>query len=267
MRRLMSIVLSVIAVYAGFLACLFLFQRTLLYHPSGDRPDPAAFGVPDMAQISVETSDGLNLFAWYKPADADRQTILYLHGNGGHIGYRGGKVRAYLDAGYGVLLLSYRGYAGNPGKPTEEGLYRDGEAAMAFLAGQGVQSSQVVLYGESLGTGIAIQLATQHKVNAVVLEAPYSSIPDVAQHHYFYMPVRYLVRDRFDSTEKITRVEEPILVVHGVKDRVVPMKFGKKLFEAAREPKTFLQLDAAGHNDLYDFGVAAKVIDFMRKYH
>jgi len=266
MRRLMLIALSAIAVYAGFLACLFLFQRTLLYHPSGDRPDPAAYGVPDLEQISVETQDGLKLLAWYRPAAAGRQTILYLHGNGGHIGHRGGKVRAYLDAGYGLLLLSYRGYAGNPGKPTEEGLYADGDAAMAFLAGTGVQSSRVVLYGESLGTGIAIELAIKYDVNAAVLEAPYSSIPDVAQHHYFYMPVRYLVRDRFDSTEKIARVEEPILVVHGGKDRVVPMKFGKKLFDTAREPKSFLQLATAGHNDLYNFGVAAKVIDFMRKY-
>ncbi len=266
MRRLMSIILSFIAVYVGFLACLFLFQRTLLYHPSGDRPDPAAYGVPDIEQLSVETSDGLKLLAWFKPATTGRQTILYLHGNGGHIGHRGGKIRAYLDAGYGLLLLSYRGYAGNPGKPTEEGLYADGDAAMSFLAGKGVQSGQVVLYGESLGTGIAVELATKHRVNGVVLEAPYSSIPDVAQHHYFYMPVRYLVRDRFDSTEKVTRVEEPILVVHGMQDRVVPMKFGKELFEAAREPKSFLQLEAAGHNDLYDFGVAAKVIDFMRKY-
>ena len=195
-----------------------------------------------MDQIILNTEDGLALTAWYRVAQERKQTLVYLHGNGGHIGHRAGKVKAYLNAGYGLLLVGYRGYGGNPGTPTEENLIKDGEAGLRFLESTGVITDQVVLYGESLGTGVATALAQRKAVSALILEAPFTSIADVAQHHYFYLPARYLIKDRFDSGERIKRSKAPLLIIHGEKDRVVPWKFGRALFDLAPEPKSFLSI-------------------------
>lgn len=265
MRRVMSVFLSLLAAYLVLVAGLFLFQRSLMYHPSAGLQTPAAHGVPDMQRITIQSEDGLTLAAWYKPATDDRQTMLYLHGNAGHIGYRAGKVRPYLDAGYGVLLLSYRGFGGNPGNPTEDGLYQDAAAALSYLAAQNLALSNTVVYGESLGTGVAVELAQNKPLSAIVLEAPFTSISAVAAQHFFYVPARYLVRDRYDSASKIAALKAPILFIHGDRDRTVPQKFGRALFEKAPDRREFFDVTGAGHNNLYDFGVPEKVIDFMGK--
>ncbi len=235
-----------------------------MYYPDPAAPDTELAGVPQMSPVRVDTADGLTLLAWYRPATAkDRPTLVYFHGNAGHIGHRGAKVRPYLDAGFGVLLLAWRGYGGNPGSPSEEGLYHDGRAALDFLSRAGVPPSRIALYGESLGAGIAVQMATERPVGAVVLEAPFTSTADIAAHHYWYLPARYLVRDRFDSKAKIGRIGAPLLIVHGERDRIVPVDLARALFAAAIEPKEARFEAAAGHNDLYDFGAAPTVIDFL----
>ena len=245
---------------------LFLAQRRLMYIPNPTVPDPALAGVAEMAPVQVNTADGLSLLAWYRPATgADKPTLVYFHGNAGNIGNRGHKVRPYLDAGFGVLLLAWRGYSGNPGSPSEEGLYHDGRAALSFLAEAGVPSSRIVLYGASLGSGVAVQMATERPVGAVVLEAPFTSAADVAARHYWYVPARYLLLDRFDSRAKIDRIGAPLLVVHGERDRVIPVKFGRALFEAAAEPKEARFYPAAGHNDIYDHGAARAVLEFVTR--
>ncbi|MGF1640179.1 MAG: alpha/beta hydrolase, partial [Rhodospirillales bacterium] len=171
-----AIVGLVAAGYVVVVGAMFAFQRSMLYLPSTTTPLPATSGVPEMRPVGLVTADGLDLVAWYRPAAEGHPTIVYFHGNGGHIGHRGSKVRPYLDAGYGLLLVSYRGYGGNPGRPSEEGLYRDGRAALAFLGTHGVPPARTVLYGESLGTGVAVHIAAERAramqpVGALVLEA------------------------------------------------------------------------------------------------
>ncbi len=244
---------------------LLLAQCRMMYFPDAQVPVPERAGVPEMAAVALTTDDGLELLAWYRPPPHSAPTVVFFHGNAGHIGHRGRKVRPLLDAGFGVLLVSWRGYGGNPGSPTEQGLYHDARAALSFLADAGVPSSRVVLYGESLGSGPAVQLATERPVAAVVLEAPFTSVAEVAQRHYWFLPARHLVLDRFDSLSKITRIGAPLLIVHGEKDRVVPVEMGRALLAAAREPKDAVFVPDAGHNDLYDHGVADAVIAFVER--
>ena len=266
-RRVISLFATIVAVYAGLVGVLYVSQRNLMYHPSDYAAAPAASGAPEMRLAHHETADGLRLTSWYAPARAGMATLLYVHGNAGTVADRVFKVRPYLDRGYGVMLVGYRGYGGNPGAPSEQGLYRDGASAMAFLAAQGVAAGRVVLYGESLGTGVAVELAhraaTQSPVAALVLEEPFTTMGDAAQSHYPFVPAKWLVKDKFDSASKIAAVRAPLYVFHGDRDRVVPQKLGKTLFAAASEPKTGAWIAGAGHNDLYDYGAAAGILRFL----
>lgn len=258
----------VVAVYGLMLVTAAAFQRRMMYFPDRSVPEPSQFGVADMAPAALETEDGLTLTAWYKAAPGREGPVLvYFHGNAGHIGYRGEKVRPFLDRGFGVLLVSYRGYGGNPGSPMEQGLYRDGRAALNWLAAQGVAANRMVLYGESLGSGVAVRLAAEmprdQSVGALVLEAPYTSTVDVAARAYPIFPVRLLMRDRFDSLSIIDQVGAPLFVVHGERDSIIPARLGRDLLAAAREPKRGVFLEAAGHNDLHEHGSAKTVMDFL----
>jgi fermentation-respiration switch protein FrsA (DUF1100 family) len=271
MNRLAILALIVALGYAGWVVILYATQRHLLYLPDTSSPNPTAFGVAEMSVVQLVTEDGLSLRAWYRAACGESATIIYLHGNGGHLGYRADRVRPYLDAGYGVLLVGYRGYGANPGRPSEAGLYSDARAAMTFLAGQGVSADRVVLYGESLGSAVAVQLAMEqaqagHPVRAVVLETPLSSMVEVAGYHYPYVPVRWLLTDRFDSLAKIAAIAAPLFLAHGDRDRVVPQRFGSALFATAVEPKEALWIDGAGHEDLGRFGLAQSVLNFLRRH-
>jgi fermentation-respiration switch protein FrsA (DUF1100 family) len=262
-RRMTGYIIAVVAGYALLVLVAAGCQRFLLYLPDRGSAAPGDFGVPDMAAVELTTEDGLDLTAWYKAAEDGRPTIAFFHGNAGHLGYRGLKVRPYLDAGYGVLLVEYRGYGPNPGKPSEQGLYRDGRAALAYLAAAGVPAGRTALYGESLGTGVAVELAQGQPLAAVILEAPYTSMADVGAHHYWFLPVRLLIKDRYDNLAKIGKLRAPLLVVVGAEDRVVPAKFGRRLFEAAPQPKDIAEFPHAGHNDMYGPEVAQRVIEFL----
>ncbi len=263
-RHMIKGLSSAAAIYLLLLAALYLMQRTLIYLPDGHRPQPSAFGIGEMSVIELTTDDGLELVAWWRPPQsASLPVVVYYHGNAGHIGYRGSKIRPYLDRGWGVLLTTWRGYSGNPGSPDERGLYADGRAALQFLATEGVSPARTVLYGESLGGGVAVELAVDFRAGAVVLESPFTSIADVAARQFFMFPVGLLVRDRFDNLNKIARVRSPLLVVHGEKDMVVPVRHGRRLLDAANPPRSGKFIPRAGHNDLYAFAVADMVIDFV----
>lgn len=255
-------------VYGGLVAGLYLFQRQLLYHPTTSVPDAAEAGVADMRPVALVAEDGVNLLAWHRPPAPGRKLLIFFHGNAGHIGHRGWKARPYLDAGYGMLLVSWRGYGGNAGKPTEQGLLRDARAALAFALSTGIRPRDIVLYGESLGSAPAVTLAAEsaaagRPLGAVALEAPYTSMADLAQHHYFYVPARWLLADKFDAAPHIADIGTPLFVVHGERDRTVPAKFGRALFDLAKEPKKALWLPQGDHNDLYDFGAAKAVLGFL----
>jgi uncharacterized protein len=257
----------VIGVYTAVVGALYLIQRELIYYPGHNMRSPVASGMPEMHPVEVTAGDGITLISWYSPARDVKPTIIYFQGNAGNISDRAYKARPYLDAGFGLLLAGYRGYGGNPGNPTEDGLYADGRAQLAFLAGKGVGPEQWVLYGESLGGGVALQLALEQAaktpVAAVVLESPFTSMGDAAAAHYPFVPARTLVKDRFDSLDKIGRIRTPLFVAHGEDDNVVPVAQGKRLFQAARTPKESHWIAGAGHNDLYDHGAAAMVIAFL----
>lgn len=237
-------------------------QRSFMYFPTQERMSPSAAGVPEMQEVTLRTPDGLDLLAWYAPPTrSGAPTLIYFHGNGGDIGMRAGKVSPFLEAGLGVLLTTYRGYSGNPGAPSEAGLYDDARAAHAFLEAQ--KPSGIVLYGESLGTGVAVQLATEIEALSVVLEAPFTSIADIALPQMPFMPLQSLIIDRFDSAKKIGAVNAPVLIVHGELDTTIPVRLARQLFDAANEPKEGHFIPGAGHNDLYVHGMAALALTFI----
>ncbi len=249
--------LTIAGAYLAIVAALYVFQRGVLYHPDPTRPEPEDFGVGEMRAVTLETDDGLRLLAWWRPpGDATRPVMVFFHGNAGHIGYRGEKLRPYLDRGWGVLLVAWRGYSGNPGKPTEAGLYADGRAALAFLAERGIAPKRQVAYGESLGAAVAVELGRATRFGAIVLEAPFTSVADVAQAMYPFIPVRPLIRDKFASIEKIREVASPLLVIHGEKDKIIPVRYGRRLHDAAGDPKSAHFVPGAGHNDLHGFAIA-----------
>ena len=264
-----STLAAVAIVYSAMVGLLYLGQRSLMYQPTQDLGTPASHGIPEASPVFLNTSGGLELQSWYVPSVSDGAVILYFHGNAGHIGDRGSKVRPYVEAGYGVMLVGYRGYGGNPGSPTEEGLYEDAEAALSSLKELGIDPKDWVLYGESLGSGVAVEMALRYAgagtpVRAVVLEAPFTSMVDAAANHYPFVPARTLVKDSYDSLRKISKISTNLLIFHGSLDRTVPFLHGQNLFEAALEPKRFHRFEGAHHNDLYDFGAARVVIDYLR---
>lgn len=265
LRFLARLIKGATIVYLMVLAILFVMQRSMLFVRTTERPmlNIAALE-PRREIVCLTTADGLNLRAWYFPAArAGAPVVLSLHGNAGDIGNHIPVSKFLIDAGYGVLALEYRGYGGNPGSPSESGLYDDARAAFAFLQQQGVPDRDVVLFGESLGTGVAVEMATEHQVGAVVLRSPYTSIADVAALELWYLPVRWLVRDRFDALSRIGSIKSPLMVFHGDSDTLIPMALGRQLFDAAPEPKTWLTVPGAGHNDVQTPAAEESVLHFL----
>jgi fermentation-respiration switch protein FrsA (DUF1100 family) len=256
---------SALAAYGVLVGGLYLFQRHLLYFPDGSRPELGELAALGIREVRVTTADGLSLLSWYLPPHDDRPVVAYFHGNGGHIGYRAERLRRFARSGYGVLMLEYRGYGGNPGTPSEAGLYADGAAALDFLEHEGTMPNRLVLYGESLGSGVAVYLAARREIAALILEAPFTSVAEVAQYHYSFIPASALVRDRFEALSSIGKVKAPILVLHGDRDRVVPVRFGHALFDAAPDPKEAWFAPQAGHEDLARFGALEAVVGFLRR--
>ncbi len=253
-------------VYFISLAFLYFYQRNMLYFPDTARPDPAGWGVHDYVPVETKTTDNLTLNAWYFPPEkAGAPVVVLFHGNGSHFAARVFKAPTFMDEGMGFLLAEYRGYGGNPGKPTEEGLYKDARAYIKWLdERQGIKAEQIILYGESLGSGVAVQMATEYDVKAVILESPFSSAPDIAKQSYFFVPVDLLMKDQYRNSDKIGMVKAPVIIIHGEKDRIIPIKFARKLFDAANEPKTFVTVPGAGHNDLYNHGAPLHIQEFLR---
>jgi uncharacterized protein len=256
---------SAAAVYGGIVGGLFVFQRRLLYRPRRTRPvlnDLALLGV---CEVELATADGLTLNSWYLPPRPGRLVVAYFHGNGGNIGYRDERLRRLAQQGYGVLMAEYRGYGGNPGRPSERGLFADGEAALDFLDDRGVGPDRLVLWGESLGSGVAVYLAATRDIAALVLEAPFTSVAAAAQRQYPFVPAICLVRDRFDSLSRIARVSAPLLILHGERDRVVPVRHGRALLAAATAPKEGWFCPEAGHETLAQFGGLEVAIAFIER--
>jgi len=257
---------TAIVVAAGYLAglvLLFVKQRAMLFPiPTAERTAPAAAGFPQAEEHVLTTSDSEKIIVWHVPPEPGRPVVLFFHGNGDFLAGLAGRFRAITADGSGLVALSYRGYAGSSGAPSEDGLLRDGEAAYLFATAR-YDARRIVAWGFSLGTGVAIAIASGHPVGKLILEAPYTSIADVAASHFRLVPVRLLMRDPFHSDERIGRVTAPLLIVHGAQDQTIPIAFGEKLFELAHEPKRFVRILGGGHDDLGNFGVADLARNFI----
>lgn len=236
-----------VAIYILMTAALMVFQRRLQYFPDRRLAGPAQAGMSGVEDLRLTTDDGETLVAWYVPAKDGHPLILYFHGNGGALVDRVQRFLAFTASGYGLLAISYRGYGGSTGSPTQKGLMEDAETAYRQARARGYDGGGIVLVGESLGTGVAIALAATHEAAALVLDSPFSSAVDVAAAHYPMFPVNWLMFDQFRSDLAIGDVRIPILVLHGDDDDVVPIRLAKRLFELANEPKTFMLVSGGKH--------------------
>lgn len=240
--------------YLGVLAALFLTQRSLIFPvPQTERVAPADAGFPQAEEHILTTADGEKVIVWHVPPKDGHAVVLYFPGNGDVLAGCVGRFQQITADGTGLVALSYRGYAGSTGKPSEQGLLIDAGAAYAFTAAR-YAASRIVPWGFSLGTGVAVAVAADHPVGKVILEAPYTSIADVAARVVRYAPVRYFVRDTFRSDERIVRVSAPLLIMHGARDDTIPIALGERLFGLAREPKQFARFPEGAHDDLDRYG-------------
>lgn len=248
------IVIILAAGYLAGLVLLFLRQRDMLFPiPTIERTAPAAAGFPEAEEHVLAASDGEKVIVWHAPARPSRPVILYFHGNGDSLAGLVGRFKAMTADGTGLVALSYRGYAGSTGAPGEDGLLRDAAAAYSFTTAH-YEPQRIVAWGFSLGTGVAVAVASEHDIGKLVLEAPYTSIADVVAPHYWFAPVRLLMRDPFHSDRRIARVTVPLLIMHGTEDRTVPFVLGERLFALAHAPKRFVRIPGGGHADLASFG-------------
>jgi fermentation-respiration switch protein FrsA (DUF1100 family) len=250
---MLKIIFASISIYCLLLVILYFTQRSMTYFPDRSVITPSQAGVPEMEVIELATQDNLSIKAWYKaPTTPHTPTLVYFHGNAGGLAHRGFIARIFLDQGYGLFLLTYRGYSGNPGSPSEAGLYNDARAAIKFLINQDVSPECLVLIGESIGSSVAIKMATEFKVGSIILQAPFSTLTDVASIHYsFFLPYKGLIQDKYDSMAIASQIRAPILILHGKNDTIIPPELSRKLFEIMPEPKEAEYLPGRGHNDLF----------------
>jgi fermentation-respiration switch protein FrsA (DUF1100 family) len=246
--RAFAVIAIVTLVASGLIALMWSQQRRLIYFPSQGPVPSAAAVLPNGRDVVLDTEDGIRLQAWYFPVDREAPAVLVCNGNGGDRSMRAALAAALNRMGLSVLQFDYRGYGGNPGRPTEDGLAADARAAQVWLAAQtGVK--EIVYFGESLGAAVAVGLAVQRPPAAMVLRSPFTSLADVAAVHYPWLPARRLLLDRYPSIERIASVSAPLLVIAGDRDDIVPESLSRRLYDAAGEPKRYLVVPGAGHND------------------
>jgi uncharacterized protein len=248
--------------YLAAVGYLFAFQRDYIFKPDGTLASASEKGLPGVEVVTFEAADGTTLTGWFQPAEPGEPTLLYFHGNAGNISERAKRFKQVVDSGFGFLAMSYRGFAGSGGTPSETALVSDGLEIFDWLA---KRSDAIVIYGESLGTGVATEVAARRESRGLVLEAPYTAALDIAAATYPWVPVGLLMRDPFLSREHIKDVEEPVLIVHGTGDQVIPIEQGERLFEIAREPKSLAIIDGGRHSDLWDRGLWSIVVEFLRE--
>lgn len=244
-----KLVLLIAFAYVLIALVAYLAQRKLTYFPSPERVEPAAVGLAGVAERIIETPDGERVVAWYGKAAAGQPTILYFHGNGGNLALRSERIRRYLDRGQGMLMMSYRGYSGSSGHPSEAANLADARLAYQMLIEEGVAPSDIILYGESLGSGVATRIAFENPVGGLILDSPFTSAADVGARRYPFLPVRLMMWDRYEVLRYIAKIRAPLLIIHGERDRIVPFEMGQAVFAAANEPKKLVSFANGGHND------------------
>jgi hypothetical protein len=241
------LLIGAVVLYLIAAGVMYAAQRRFMYFPEAMRTSPAAAGLAGVSEVIIPTPDGEKLIAWYGKARPGQPTLLYLHGNGGSLELRSETIRKYLKHGRGMLMLAYRGFSGSTGAPSEAANVADAKLAYETLVKDGVRPEDIILYGESLGTGVAIQVALKKKVEGVILDSPYTSILELASNQFPWLPVSLLLKDRYESIKYIRDLHVPIFVLHGEADDVVPVEMGRRLFAAANEPKEIKTIPGGGH--------------------
>ena len=258
-------ILALIFFYALLLIVVFFFQRNLLYHPSVDNylKDQAVNEPTEIEKIKITTKDKIDLMAWFYNRNLEKfKTILFFHGNAGSLENRTYKLNHFKDLNVNFLIIAWRGFSGNKGKPNEMGLYEDAESAIKWLKMKGVNEKNIILYGESLGTGVVVQVAQNKNYAGVILESPFTSMVNMGKKHYPFFPVSLLLKDKFESYKKINNISVPVLIMHGKVDKIVPYDMGKKMYELANEPKFFYSQEYGDHMIEYD----EKLLTALKKF-
>jgi fermentation-respiration switch protein FrsA (DUF1100 family) len=262
---MLKLAAAVVVLCALIAVATWLRQRELIYFPSTARIDPASLGLASVSEQVLQTPDGNRLVCWSSRARPGNPTILYFHGNGGNLADRAERVRTYQNSGIGIFMMSYRGYGGSTGRPTEQANVADGKLAYDWLVGSGIRPDHIVLYGESLGSGVAVQVALDRPVAGVILDAPYTSIVELGAQVHPFLPVRLLLWDRYETIRYIGRMGAPVLVLHGERDQVVPVEMGRAVFAAAPDPKRIATFPEAEHSDHHLHGSYGVVLDWLRE--
>ena len=258
-------ILALVFFYSLVLIVVFIFQRNILYHPSADNylKDQVVNEPTEIEKIKITTKDKIDLMAWFYNKNLEKfKTILFFHGNAGSLENRTYKLNHFKDLNVNFLIIAWRGFSGNKGKPNEMGLYEDAESAIKWLKMKGVNEKNIILYGESLGTGVVVQVAQNKNYAGVILESPFTSMVNMGKKHYPFFPVGLLLKDKFESYKKINNISVPVLIMHGKVDKIVPYDMGKKMYELANEPKFFYSQDYGDHMIEYD----EKLIAALKKF-
>ena len=266
MKYLYLTLSSLIIAYIVLIIFIYFYQRNLLYHPSENnyQNDKIQFKYDE---IFINVDEEIQLKSWIVKKDFKKlKTLVIFHGNAGHLSNRIYKLNELYKLDINILLISWRGFSGNKGSPTENNLYTDAKASIKWLNEQGVSNSQIILYGESLGSGIAVEVGKENNFNSIILESPFTSIENSAKIYYPYLPVRLILKDRYDSISKIKMIDIPILVMHGEKDDVVPFSMGKELFEKANSPKQSYFTPDDDHMMEFNSSLLKNIKDFIEKY-
>ena len=261
---LLEVIIGVILIYLSILVLLFIFQRNLMYLPEENNYSGDKIKV-DIEKVKINTSDNLDLLGWFHNKDLKKfKTILYFHGNAGKLENRIHKLNHFKDMEVNFLIIAWRGFSGNKGKPSEKGLYIDGNSATKWLKNLGLNEEDIILYGESLGTGIATEKAQNSNFAGLILETPFTSMVDAAKNVYPYIPVGLLLKDRYENYKKIKNINIPILVMHGEADQIVPFRMGKKIYDIAKQPKYYHFTKYDDHMMEYDENLVSELKKFIK---
>ena len=266
MKYIYIFISSTLLIYLILLTLIYVNQRKLLYLPSENNylDDQIKF---NYTEFFLEIDQNTKIKSWLIEKDLKKyKTLLFFHGNAGNLFNRSYKLNKLNELNLNVLIISWRSFSGNTGEPTELNLYNDANKAVEWLNNKGVKSENIILYGESLGTGVAVEIGQSNKFNSIILESPYTSMEKAAKIYYPYLPVKFLLKDKYDSEKKIKNIKTPILIMHGKKDNIVPFHMGKKLFETANKPKKFLQIEEDDHMLSFNDNLLLEIKNFINKY-
>ena len=252
-----------ILIYVGITVVIYFYQRKLLYHPFNTQVSGDGL-IHNFETINFKTSDNLLLKGWFHLKSSKKKTILFLHGNAGNLDNRIDKLNSIGNMDVNFLIIAWRGYSGNPGKPSEEGLYKDARGSIKWLNEKGIFNDQIVLYGESLGTAIAIEVGQNNNFAGIILEAPFTSMVDMGQKIYPIFPVKFLLKDKYETKKKIHNIKYPILIMHGKKDKIVPFYMGEKIYSLANEKKLKYFTENDDHMMEFDIKLNSAISDFLK---